>query len=39
MNAIHDLDLKQIEQLHLAVPWLKSISAVKRTAPQWQLPW
>src|SRR6185312_13595963 len=28
----------QIEQLHLFVPWLRSMSASKRTAPQWQLP-
>jgi hypothetical protein len=29
----------QIEQLHRNVPLLKSMSASKRTAPQWQLPW
>jgi hypothetical protein len=28
-----------MEQLHLPVPALKSMSASKRTAPQWQLPW
>jgi hypothetical protein len=28
----------QIEQLHLFVPRLRSMSASNRTAPQWQLP-
>jgi len=28
----------QIEQLHLFVPKLKSMSASNLTAPQWQLP-
>jgi hypothetical protein len=30
--------LVHIEQLHLPVPACRSSSAVKRTAPQWQLP-
>ncbi len=31
-------DFVQIEQLHLFVPRLRSMSAPNRTAPQWQLP-
>lgn len=30
--------MAQLEQLHLSVPLLRSTSAWKRTAPQWQLP-
>ena len=36
--APQDLALVQMEQLHLAVPASKSMSASNRTAPQWQLP-
>lgn len=38
MIAFQFLVLVQMEQLHLLVPALKSMSASKRTAPQWQLP-
>jgi hypothetical protein len=38
MIAFQFLVFVQMEQLHLFVPALKSISASKRTAPQWQLP-
>ena len=36
--AFQFLFFVQIEQLHFMVPALKSMSASKRTAPQWQLP-
>jgi len=38
MIAFQFLVLVQMEQLHLFVPALKSMSASNRTAPQWQLP-
>ena len=37
-----DTDMRcfqQIVQLHLPVPWSRSMSASKVTALQWQLPW
>ena len=30
---------RQMEQLQRYVGWVRSRSASKRTAPQWQLPW
>jgi hypothetical protein len=38
MIAFQFLVLVQMEQLHLFVPALNSMSASNRTAPQWQLP-
>jgi hypothetical protein len=37
-SANHARALLQIEQLQRVVPLLKSMSASKRAAPQWQLP-